>query len=286
MDSITQRFIAIGNRLLAELRSIGGSLTQIQQQIKAIAAKPQSEKKENGPPPEVIARLAFPAGIDTEKNASERRKQRRDRWRLFVEVLTLIAVVWYGAVAYHQWREMIIATGAAQQAVVEARLNRGQAEKSLDATIDQFRLEQRAWLGMGDVNARFIVGEPLLITTPIKNSGKTPALNVSVSAVLDAVPKDGKPDFSIPTPPSHRVVILPNAAFSAERNATHESGSLSQFGKESVMSGTQVLYNFGTVTYDDVFGYHHWFRFCYRFDPKTSGFPTCENHNDVDKEMR
>lgn len=106
MDIITQRFIAIGNKLLAELRKVSANLTQIQEHVKIVAEQSKAEKKEDSLPPEVVARLAFPAGIDTERNASEKRKQRRDRWRLFIEVLVLIAVAGYGLVAYHQWREM------------------------------------------------------------------------------------------------------------------------------------------------------------------------------------
>jgi hypothetical protein len=142
----------------AELRKIGANLTQIQEHVKAVAEQAKPEKKEDSQPPEVVARLTFPAGIDTERNASERRKQRRDRWRLFIEVLVLIAVVGYGLVAYYQWREM---------------------QKTTKVLVNA----QRPWVGIfGDAKLQDVASitpEKMDFTAAVtlKNFGPSPALD-------------------------------------------------------------------------------------------------------------
>ena len=54
-----------------------------------------------------------------------------------------------------------------------------QSKVALDATIAQFRLDQRAWVGIGDVNTLdFEVGKNARFDVEIRNTGKTPATNV------------------------------------------------------------------------------------------------------------
>ena len=60
-------------------------------------------------------------------------------------------------------------------------------------------LDQRAWLGI----ERMIpdpaipqVGQPLHVLIDIRNTGKTPAKNISIVSVSEGIPKGQKPNFT------------------------------------------------------------------------------------------
>lgn len=60
----------------------------------------------------------------------------------------------------------------AQGAIVEARRNRLQAEKSLNATIEQFRQEQRAWVGVDNMAGRPAKGVVFKVVVTVKTRGR------------------------------------------------------------------------------------------------------------------
>ena len=268
MDIITQRLMAIGNRLIAELRLVGVNLAKIQDQIRAIAEQSKTEKKEDCPPPEVVARLTFPAGIDTEKNASEKRKQRRDRWRLFVEVLTLIAVVWYGAVAYHQWRQMVRATNASVEASRAASCSARTAASALEESKKQFRIDERPYIVKEYIKiAKPAKGEKLLGEVLLRDTGRTPALHGRVFIRIDVLQKE---------PANYRDWLkrAKDASTGYMEIGSTLSRSIPVSGDNVLgdpwMSGitdeTYHVYIFGVFVYDDVFHDSHETYFCGRHD--------------------
>jgi hypothetical protein len=131
------------------------------------------------------------------------------------------------------------------------------------------------------------VNESLVITAEFRNSGKTPAKNVT--AVINAVP--APPDFNLPArlaqdevfftvkgPVSHDLVF-PNSGFSLSR--TIDQTSIAAYAKAR---GKVTVYVWGRVTYDDVFKRHHWFTFCGVTDSEREGYGPCEAGNHADEE--
>jgi len=125
-----------------------------------------------------------------------------------VTALTLGAIAVYAALVYWQYRTMIAATVAAQQAVVEARLNRAQADKVVDATIEHFRLDQRAWVPVKSVTLTtpYSLTQHGEVTVSISNNGKTPALDAYiVNAGMGTTPN------LIMTPVSPKSTVIASA---------------------------------------------------------------------------
>lgn len=140
MDFITQRFIAIGNRLLAELRRIGDAIgvlqADAQQQIESVnASKERDEQKEEVRPiwlDDVLAKYDQAEGDQTARDERHYRIQNSIRWATWC---AFIAATFYGGVAALQWRTMnesykeiakqtpkiAEAAGAASQANIDAR---------------------------------------------------------------------------------------------------------------------------------------------------------------------
>jgi hypothetical protein len=267
MDIITQRFIAIGNRLLAELRKINVTLTQIQQQVKAVAGQPKPEKKEDSPPQEVIASVSFPASVETKRDTTEKNKQRRDRWRLFVEVLTLIAVVGYGLVAYHQWKTMNQTySEIAKQTPKIAETARAATQANIDAR-DRFRQEERPYLWLSDL------GHPDFLQRPewkkeeggyvvwdwhFTNYGKSPAYHVTFRQGMIAGEQVSAKNrtYSIlikgsPCPPTKD-----------EWDTAFYKDKISHAKFEQLMDTEDAVIIYGKVYYDDSYGTTYETGFC------------------------
>src|SRR5216683_3644914 len=57
-----------------------------------------------------IVEIRYQKGIEDDVRAYKRREQRRDRWKLFLEILIIVGVLGYGAIAYRQWHTMLAAS--------------------------------------------------------------------------------------------------------------------------------------------------------------------------------
>jgi hypothetical protein len=131
------------------------------------------------------------------------------------------------------------------------------AEKSFDENVKTVQLDQRAWVGVKEIIFRGQVkpGSQLLATIQIQNTGKTPALEVSIIKAAT---------FKKPTKDS--VALLPKvgvfARFVMAPNATFFS--IQQFGKRDIEQILQndVPYIFGKISYKDVFGANRETWFC------------------------
>jgi hypothetical protein len=60
--------------------------------------------------------IHLPDAVEAQNQAANGRQERRDRWKLTAEWLTLAAVVFYGVVAYRQWDAMLTANDNATRA--------------------------------------------------------------------------------------------------------------------------------------------------------------------------
>jgi hypothetical protein len=104
MDIITQRFIAIGNKFLAELRLL---LNGIQQLVGAV--HDAEEARHHGPqqqPPVLRAELQIPETIERETAKRDKRHYRVQIWLAFATTLAFIAAAIYAGIAAAQWNTM------------------------------------------------------------------------------------------------------------------------------------------------------------------------------------
>jgi hypothetical protein len=180
-------------RILREFSALNETLRmgllRLQKQSEAITKEEEARDKQEQRNPIFVEVKIESVPTDQGKNdAREARNEHRDKIKVWIEGATLLAIIIYACLVYFQWQEMVITTGATQQAVTESRRNRIQADKSLNAAIQQFHLDQRAWLGLGDPEFT-IDSTTFRVQYTAKNVGKTPAVNVKSNIAWASKPK-------------------------------------------------------------------------------------------------
>jgi hypothetical protein len=165
------------------------------------------------------------------------------------------------------------------------------AKKSMDVTVKQFRLDQRAWLGFSFKTYKYTVGQPLDTPYQIVDTGKTPALNVKGMVVTHFMKKGDIPAFNY----DHRTEIslgtmLPGVAqpgtsylFASDppKGVHVKPMKFSMDMYRQLSGGTGYIIVYGKMEYDSVFGGHHWIRFCRTSGP-TAYTDECLGYNGID----
>jgi hypothetical protein len=175
------------------------------------------------------------------------------------------------------------------------KANREAAGNALNASIDAARTEQRAWVGIEDVKVtETSEGSPIGVTVWVRNTGKTPALNLkNVTIIGRAYPPDELSDTDF------RLVddgvdfarmpgtLMPGAPVSVP---VHTVYPMTAQRLDDIKSGREVLYVWGTIRYEDVFKRTHSTKFCVFAVPNvdlgkqgfTLNFWYWKRHNDAD----
>jgi hypothetical protein len=155
------------------------------------------------------------------------------------------------------------------------------AAKTAEQTM---RLDQRAWIAVTAINSKQPpqINQKFAYSVHFIDTGKTPASNVVVYPGDELIDKGQKPNFSISTP-----VRLGVLSPGSER--TYENGPVPATRKISTMTGgdlavlrTKTLSIHGKITYDDIFGCHHWITYCASLKDDWSGYVFCAENNDTD----
>ncbi|HEV2387994.1 MAG TPA: hypothetical protein VGS20_12150 [Candidatus Acidoferrales bacterium] len=212
-----------------------------------------------------------------------------------MEFFTLIVITVYAGIAYRQWEEMRKATNAASQSADAAANAAGTARDSLKASIDQFNLDQRAWIGVpsvappqyseGGTPVYVKEGERAVFQVNVLNSGRTPALDVSFRAAYTVLPKGSAFSARYPRPISSissRTVIQPEQAYNLPTGPS--SGVLSHAFIDAIKNGSEVLYVFGEVGYDDVFfpkTKRRMTHYCIFLQQDLATFSPCSKYNEA-----
>ena len=272
-DSAPAGFVIL-RRILSAIEEIGKALRNQNDVISEVA------QSANRPVP---VEVTLSQSVETRKSTNDARDDRSyQRLTLLVSVLTFCAVSIYAVLVYFQLREMIGATGATQDAVHEARLSRQQAQKSLQSTVDQFGLDQRAWIGPADGPViDWGVGKVFSVTLPVRDTGKTPGINLTTVAVLRGLAKNKQPTFTDFKQTIGHGVLQPSAT-TYIIVASESPVPQTQF--DAVKSGDLVVWVYGRITYNDVFGRPHWTTFAQIYNPTKNGLDTFQTHNEVDRE--
>jgi hypothetical protein len=155
----------------------------------------------------------------------------------------------------------------------------GQSKSALDTTIAASRLDQRAWMGITQVIGKPEEDKVFDVTIELKNSGKTPANNVVIYNVYDPVPVGDGAHFGWETlVPNKFGTVPPNV----ERLFTIHPSKFAKLTKADMDTfNTRTMWVHGRITYDDIFGRHHWLTYCTSL---TAGWvwAFCSEHNDTD----
>jgi hypothetical protein len=238
------------------------------------------------------------AQVDSNKSIA-----RFTKWLAFATFLTLLASVWQGTISEKSSIATAVAVDLQEIQMRQNRLNDArsqwmqsealkQSSKSLQATIDQFHLDQRAWVGPIDVDpAPFLegtehvylkTGEKPRFSFEISNSGKTPALQLTTRLATQVYKSSERflPDFNKPTTPSTVAVLFPGAKLRVETSESH--GVVAPEHVSALTSGDFVFYVYGEILYDDVFGAHHKTTFCTFVQKSLTKLTSCSTYNHSD----
>jgi len=273
------------NRLHDDLVKIGGS-------VEAAAAEYKSENGKEKPAPVVTSVLHRPKPEIEEENARHARHTARDRVRLAVECLALVvgAVVAFANVQlWIQTRESTRIAGIAAKAAQEgAKASADQSEatkQSIQATVNSFQLDQRAWVALGDIVFTAKTTEPIKVTIVVKNVGRTPAMDVISVIGLAEKPKGREialTDIKYPGNPSYFGALYPSVSTligkNLERTTPTQAADI-----ENWKSGATIVYIFARVTYKDVFNEPHWAHFCAQIQNDLASVHACQIYNDIDR---
>jgi hypothetical protein len=174
-------------------------------------------------------------------------------------------------------RQAIIDTGDEQVHALEG------ARSTLSAVADQFRLEQRAWVGptnivLGEMHAP----DPIKASVTILNSGKTPAFEMRVRYILHASDTPLAVQAYAKNPVEKLKgrgavsTLFPNA----QMQLAPTTGTTDALGIQSVENGRKFLYLFAWVWYIDAFDTPHETRICAQWQPKSKFFAPCNEDYD------
>jgi hypothetical protein len=195
--------------------------------------------------------------------------------------------IWQARISQRAANAARDAAGVASRTLDETqRTNAAQqkfASDSLRATIENFHLDQRAWLGPKVLEMKPMQApNPIVSAMTITNSGKTPALRVEFLFYLH--PSD-RP-INVVEYVKHPVekgklitastIMLPGATYVLSA----DTGATDALGVENVKNGGELIYFFAFISYLDVFGARHHTRACALYQGKAGVFGSCPGNFD------
>lgn len=222
----------------------------------------------------------------------EKAQQRADRETAQLRIDSQQAVERQTQLADRAAEQAKRSADAAYEQVKVSKNQTTATERSVEAIQNQIRLDQRAWVtvDVGEKTGNFAVS--------MRNTGKSPALNVTYTAAFSGGKHSGPPDVDLssnsssplPLPanaPREFVETLKKEGFVKDHPPTGyviapgatqiASDYQGKFAQIFAISGDRV-YIQGRVTYDDIFGKSHETIFCYWYAPP-SDFVMCNDHN-------
>lgn len=148
---------------------------------------------------------------------------------------------------------------------------RQQSKAALDASIEISRTDQRAWLSVYVTSETPRIGHNLTIITHVKNTGRSFAKDTK----LCSLPADTEtlrqiPQFIECTEDQWQfgTLMAPNDEWVHNTWYGHPSASrtagLTATQVKLLNANEVVMWQYGKVTYSDIFGHDHWVKFCSR----------------------
>lgn len=227
-------------------------------------------------------------------------------------VLTVLNIFVVGLQVWDNWHEsgrLILATKEIREALIKAverndenmRINLAQASeamkrndeqsrKALEAAIQNARMDTRAWVGVVTYtpprcveNNRptfYAAGCNAIMGVNIVNSGKSIATNYRLMLGGILLPADVPFRAHYTDPPSRSVTVLQPGMQVSSYTAPF-SKPITQEMVEAVRTGKAMVYIFGNLEYNDIFGLRHFGKFCGYLTQDLVGIESCPTYNEA-----
>lgn len=304
MSNITTDFIAATKKIHADVRAILISLRLMREDVKFIrdqhaAANEQVKSREEHPfNIAVVASGENAVPDEGEQDTLHEKRYRLEEKTFNVGKRTLVVLAIYTLLtAYQSWQAKRTADATVKAA--EA------AEQQIKATAEQFRQDQRAWIGVQSMAIRIPMDpeQPIAAQAGMVNFGKTFAQKVAVDFSLlftheerdiAAYVKHRDPNVSVQgdTPNAAYTASLPpnipyplNVSYQDPANTGASLKLRKQYRQlldDWLKERKYFIYLYGNISYSDVFGQLHHTTFCGEWNPSVNGFDNCTTYNDAD----
>jgi hypothetical protein len=195
------------------------------------------------------------------------------KWKSVAEVVGIVFAIFYAIVTFFQWRDLR----------------------------NNFRTDERAWVFLHnrpdmDKPSTFAPikmerGTPLIYPVRISNHGKTAAQNVVAKAFIDVLDARQEPNLGFVDDPDihgpqryEQGITSPGGWMDWDFQRPGRMIDDKEF--VGVGQGSAYVVIFGIISYDDIFGNHHWTKFCSWLTPAPGAYSTrsCTAFNSVDKD--
>jgi hypothetical protein len=220
-------------------------------------------------PPPVPSEPNQPPANGYEARVSREKESCLEVTRFVVEIITLLVLSWYACTTQAQLNE--------------ARRANNTAYNALESVRENARLDQRAWVGpVGFSKSKIIPGAEVKMGVVIRNYGKTPALQLRGKIAGKSLAKGEEfiPSYEYDENITHVdsiSTLFPNVSTSYDT-----SGKILDATQiESLRREENVLYVYGMVGYEDIFGVSHCTTFCTRLRNDLVRMGICPMYNVV-----
>jgi len=150
-------------------------------------------------------------------------------------------------------------------------------------------LDQRAWIGAPIISGNWEVGKPIIVTVVFKNTGKTPAKNVSDGRLCEIIENDARPNFAeeqfleSQTVASEKIRALVTPQQEITLITPIYPGLQGVLGDDikEVLDNKKRFYIHGIIRYEDMFRHAHWITFCYFYNASDRSYKIYKEHNDT-----
>jgi hypothetical protein len=306
MDYVTRQLFVLSKKLREWQSALHNQLAILSNDLKdlknAVAENRQSDYQRR----EINGRItvAYPdTKVPIRVHAETQRTKIENIWRYVkgtAELVGIVAVIIYTIVSYFNWREQ---TDATNYAGIQAR----KARETLNETIKNFRLDERAWIVIEPVkpNRRltaFAQQKVFRYELYPRNVGKTVATGIIAKAqassggesigqspqvisniqdreLLNKFRNNGGGPAIIPQSPMPKVLAP----------GTSSTVPLSFDGREPITNPQwvrdrhELSYIIGRIDYCDEFRIRHWVKFCFFVANSDGDLANCQTGNDADR---
>jgi hypothetical protein len=209
------------------------------------------------------------------------------RWATW---LAFIAAVIYAGITWLNLNQIKKQTGFLRDAAIAANTQAGIAQQTLNASVENFKSDERAWLGFKPT---------IIITSPpaqnvkwggrlqIQNYGKTPAQKVEsiIRTKIICGPFPIHPSYRPKDTVSidSRITVMPGEV--VPTGLTTLDSELTSDDFKSFENKKCGLYYYAAIEYCDIFSRRHYRHFCMEWDSTPApGFLSCGSYNDGDED--